>query len=110
MNTAWDMWHHRNQALHEETDNRALILEQEINNKVTKMYQLGPGAFITGAILLKHPLPNLLQLPHGYKKHWLDSAKIARTRKDKQQEGPYHSERKQMQHWVIRNPKQKTNT
>jgi len=77
MNTAWDMWHHRNQALHEEPNNRALILEQEINNKLTKMYQLGPGALITGATLLKHPLQKLLQLPLVYKKHWLDSAKIA---------------------------------
>jgi len=97
MNTAWDMWHHQNQALHEEPDNHALILKQEINNKVTKMYQLGPGAFITGATLLKHPLPNLLQLPLTYKKHWLDSAKIARTQRDKQREGLYHSKHKQLQ-------------
>jgi len=43
MNTVWDMWHNWNQALHEEPNNRALILEHEINNKVTTMYQLGPG-------------------------------------------------------------------
>jgi len=110
MNTAWDMWHNQNQVLHEEPDNQGLILKHKINNKVTKMYQLGPGAFITGATLLKHPLPNLLQLPLAYKKHWLDSAKIARTQWDKQQEGPYQSECKQMQWWVTRNPKQKTNT
>jgi len=67
MNTAWDMWQHRNQALHKEPDNHALILKQEINNKVTKMYQLGLGVFITGATLMKCPLPDLLQLPLAYK-------------------------------------------
>jgi len=109
MNTAWDMWQHRNRALHDKPDNRALILEQEINNKVTKMYQLGPGAFITGATLMKRPIADLLQLPLAYKVHWLESAKIAQTRRDKQREGPYHSECKQMQSWVIRTPKQNTN-
>jgi len=109
MATAWDMWHHQNQALHEEPDNHALILEHEINNNVTKLYQLGLGAFITRAMLLKHPLPDLLQLPLAYKNHWLGSVQIARTRRDKQCEGLYHSECKQMQRWVIRIPKQKQN-
>jgi len=109
MNTAWDMWQHRNQALHEEPDNRALILEQALNNKVTKMYQLGPGAFITGATLMKCLLPDLLQLPLAYKVHWLESAKIAPAQRDKQCEGLYHSKCKQMQTWVIQNPKQKPN-
>jgi len=77
MNTAWDMWQHRNRELHEEPDNRALILEQVLNNKVTKLYQLGPGAFITGATLMKCSLPDLLQLPQAYKVHWLESATIA---------------------------------
>ncbi len=84
MNTVWDMWQHRNQALHEEPENRALILEHEINNNVIKMYQLGLGAFIMGATLMKCLLPDLLQLPLAYKTHWLKSAKIARTRRHKQ--------------------------
>jgi len=96
MNTAWDMRHNQNQVLHKEPDNQALILEHEINNKVTKMYQLGPGAFITGATLLKHLLPDLLQLPLAYKNHWLDSAKIAWTWQDKQCKGLYQSECIQM--------------
>jgi len=109
MNTVWDMWQHRNRALHDEPDNRALLLEQAINNKVMKTYHLGPGVFITGATLMKHSLPDLLQLLLAYKVHWLESAKIARTKKDKQWEGPYHSKHKQMQTWVIQTPKKQPN-
>jgi len=107
MEISWDMWQHRNKALHEEPQNRALILEQDINNQVTKTYQLGPGAFITGATLMKRPLPDLLQLPVAYKRHWLESAKIAKARQDKQREGPYYSKCRQMESWVIRTPKTK---
>jgi len=32
--TAWDMWQHRNQALHEDTNNRQGILEVEVNRQV----------------------------------------------------------------------------
>ena len=56
------MWQHWNKALHEEPKNRELILEQAINHQVTKTYQLSPGAFITGATLMKRPLSDLLQL------------------------------------------------
>jgi len=53
MEIACDRWQHRNKVLHNEPENRALILEQVINTQVTKMYQLGPGAFISGATLMK---------------------------------------------------------
>ncbi len=106
MEIAWDMWQHWNKALHEEPENRELILEQAINHQVTKTYQLSPGAFITGATLMKRPLPDLLQLPLAYKQHWLESAKIAKARHNKQKAGPYHSDQQmQMQSWVIWTPK-----
>jgi len=75
---AWDMWQHRNKALHEEPDNCALILETEINKQVTEVYNLGAGAFSPSTALMKHNLPNLLQLPHAYKVHWLGMARIAK--------------------------------
>jgi len=35
---AWDMWQHQNKALHEELDNRALILEAEVNVLVKLLF------------------------------------------------------------------------
>jgi len=101
MGIAWDMWQHQNKALHEEPDNRALILETGVNEQVTELYNLGAGAFLPSAALMKHTLPDLLQLPQAYKIHWIGSAKIAKDRKDKQRAGPYASERRYMQTWLI---------
>jgi len=67
MEIAWDMGQHQHKVLHEEPANRDLILEQAINHQVTRMYQLGPGAFITRATLMKRSLPELLQLLLAYK-------------------------------------------
>ena len=67
MEIAWDMWQHQNKALHEEPENRELILEQAISHQVTKTYQLGPGAFISGATLMKRTQLDLLQLLLAYK-------------------------------------------
>jgi len=53
MEIAWDMWQHWNKALHKEAKNRALILEQELSSQITKTYQLGLGAFISSATLMK---------------------------------------------------------
>jgi len=68
MNIVWDMWQQRNQALHNKPENRALILKSKINNQVTKMYHLSPGAFIMGVTLMKCLLSELLQWPWAYKK------------------------------------------
>ncbi len=35
MNTAWDMWQHRNRELHEEPDNRATSAQQQSNKTVS---------------------------------------------------------------------------
>jgi len=103
---AWDMWQHRNKALHEEPDNYKLILETEINEQVTKVYNLGAGASSPSATLMKHALPKLFQLPNAYKVHWLGSVRIAKERKDKQKAGPYSSEHRYMQTWLIRTQNQ----
>jgi len=82
MGIAWDMWQHHNEALHEDAGNQHLILEMELNQKVTLVYELGQSAFANKTIL-KHLLPTLLQLLQAYKQHWLATATIAKQRQDK---------------------------
>jgi len=89
MGIAWDTWHYWNKALHEEPDKQALILEAEVNGQVAELYNLGAGAFLPSMALIKHTLPELLQLPQTYKIHGIGSAKIAKDHKDKQRAGPY---------------------
>jgi len=81
---------------------QALILETGINEQVIELYNLGASAFSPSTALMKHSLPDLLQLPLAYKIHWIISAKIAKAKKDKQQAGPYASKHRQMQKWLIR--------
>jgi len=97
MGIAWDMWQQRNKALHDEPDNRALIVEAEVNEQVMQLYNLGEPS----AALMKHTLPNLLQLPHAYKVHWIGSVQIAKKCKDRQCTRPYDSEWRYMQTWLI---------
>ncbi len=101
LGVAWDMWQHRNEALHENQDNRPRILEMETNSRVTALYNLGPGAFTNSISLFKHQLPQLLLLPHAYKKHWVKTAGIAKARQGQRKAGPYKSECKAMQIWLI---------
>jgi len=101
MGIAWNMWQHRNKALHKEPDNCTLIVEAEVNEQVTQLYNLGAGSFSPSAALMKHTLPNLLQLPHAYKRHWIRLAQIAKQHKDRQCTGPYDSEWRYMQTWLV---------
>jgi len=38
MMTAWDMWEHRNKALHEVEENKTNILEAELNQQIQEVY------------------------------------------------------------------------
>jgi len=86
------MWQHRNEALHEDKENRPQILEADTNQKVTELYALGPGAFANSNGMFKHPLVELLQLSQAYKKHWLEMARIAKACQDRWKAGPYQQE------------------
>jgi len=97
MGIAWDMWQHWNKALHREPNNQALILDAEINIHITELYSLGPGAFSLSMALMKHFLPELVQLPQGCKAHWIDSVQIAKECKDRLKARPYHQECQYMQ-------------
>jgi len=101
--TAWDMWQHHTNALHEDATNRQGILEAEVNSQVQVIYDIGPMALGSSAnTLLKRQIDVLLQLPTAYKLQWVATANIAKERTVQTQEGPYHSKRRQMQQWLIR--------
>jgi len=97
LGVAWDMWQHRNKALHKNQDNRPCILEMEMNSMVTALYDLGPSAFTNSTSLFKHPLPQLLSLLQAYKKHWVETAAIAKAHQDCRKAGPYQSKHRAMQ-------------
>jgi len=70
----------------------------EVNQQVSELYALGPSAFDHSTTLPKHPLPpELLQLPHVYKKHWVKTAMLAKVHQDCRKAGPYQSECRAMQ-------------
>jgi len=41
MMTAWDMWEHRNKALHELEENKPNILKAELNQQIWEVYGQG---------------------------------------------------------------------
>jgi len=97
---AWDMWHHRNHALHNSPTNCDQILECATNQRIRVIYDR--GSFPRDAIsLLKQTLPELITLPLAYKKQWVETALIAQKWWAKQLAGPYQSEWKYMQTWAI---------
>jgi len=49
---AWDMWQHRNKALHKMSSTWPRILEVEINKKVMELYGLGSSMFVSSS---QHP-------------------------------------------------------
>ncbi len=99
MMTAWDMWNHRNKALHEEASNRNSILEDAVNQQIREVYDQGTDQIPTEAqTLMKRPLPKLLKLPESYKKQWLDSVEAARARFIRLREIPSRQAQRPRQH------------
>ncbi len=41
MTMAWDMWNHRNKALHEQEENQPEILEAAVNQQIQEVYEQG---------------------------------------------------------------------
>jgi len=81
MMTAWDMWNHRNKALHEQDENKQEILEAAVNQNIREAYELGVSSLPTDAhSLLKRSLRRLLNLSVEYKHQWLASVAAAKAR------------------------------
>jgi len=52
MTMAWDMWQHRNKALHESEENKQTIVEANINQQIRQAYEHD------GPTLPKQPSPS----------------------------------------------------
>jgi len=104
-NVAWDMWEQRNDALHESTLNRGLILEKDINDKIRQIYSVGIGQLARGDFgLMKNPLEHQIQLPLHTKQQWVESIAAALHRKQIHEHGSMLAEQRLMETWVVRNP------
>jgi len=104
-NVAWDMWEQRNDALHDSTLNREIILEKDINDTIRQIYSVGIGQLARGDFgLMKHPLEHQLQLPLHTKQQWVDSIEAALHRKKIHEHGSMLAEQRLMETWVVRNP------
>ncbi len=81
MMTAWDMWNHRNKALHEQEENRSEILEAAVNQQIREVYEQGRQQLPPDAhTLMNRSLARLLRFPAAYKHQWLASVEAARAR------------------------------
>jgi len=88
MTTAWDMWHHHNEALHNSEANKHEILKDNINQEIKHAYNQSMESAPTAAKKLFHrPLKKLLQFPRYYKKQWMATLRAVQTRFQRQQEG-----------------------
>jgi len=94
MNTAWDMWQHQNEALHQEETNQQAILDYNINQEIHQAYEHHHGYWSPGVKTLFHrPLQKLLKLPRYYKKQWMATLRTVQTHFNQQREGLSRGER-----------------
>jgi len=78
--TAWGMWQHQNEALHESEVNQQEILGDAINQNICQAYAQGKGQLLKGAMsLMKWPLSKLLRLAAPYKQQWLARLEAVRA-------------------------------
>jgi len=77
-NISWDMWDHRNEALHHSQNARADILESRVNDQITALYQQGLQAIPRDSFaFFKTPLKILLTKTKQYKTRWVASVEVA---------------------------------
>jgi len=101
MMTAWDMWNHRNKALHEEEANKQAILEDAVNKKIRDTYQQGRALLPFNArSLMKRPLAKLLQFPEHYKRQWIASVEAAKAQFTRLGHNPARKERRTMTRYI----------
>ncbi len=102
--TAWNMWQHQNKALHDTEENHHVILEDEVNRRITTLYTRGPDAFSNSTTtLFEWSEADLIQIPLAYKTQCVATAIIAQAICNRQKAGPYSNECQCMQTWVIWN-------
>jgi len=87
MTTAWDMWQHCNDALHNSEANQREILDNDIDHKSNRLTTKVESLFPKQHRLLQWPNPKLLQFPWYYKKQWMATLRAVQTHFKLQQEG-----------------------
>jgi len=101
LNVSWDMWEHRNAALHHSTLHQADIIESKINNQIRETFALGLRDLPRDAFPLFHDtVEELLQKPRSYKEQWLDLVNAAKRRKQHHEHGTYIQEQRFMRRWL----------
>jgi len=92
-NISWDQWDHRNEALHNDTNNQEVILESKINSQVRDLFSSSLQAVPCNAMaLFKGTLDKLLQHSKQYKEQWAASMAVATQCKKHHKYGAYLSE------------------
>jgi len=100
-NISWDMWDHRNEALHQSADYQAEILDSLIDDQIRIFYGQGPQAVPRDAIaFFNGNLEDLIQKPKHYKEQWVESVKAAIQQKKHHEYGAYISEQRGMRRWL----------
>jgi len=100
-NISWDLWDHRNEALHKETSTQETILDSRTNGTIRWLLRGRPQVVLHDALpLFKGTLAELLQHPKPYKDQWIASVKAALWRKQHHEYSAYLSEQCGMRRWL----------
>jgi hypothetical protein len=77
--TAWDLWDHRNNVLHEQDSTLTVAMSNVIQREVIYTYNTLQGWLLPrkDAYLVKFPLEDLLRKDDSVKQAWLHGAKLA---------------------------------
>jgi len=110
-NILWDLWDHRNEALHHSKNARDDILDSRVNDQITVLYQQGLQAIPRDSFtFFKTPLKTLLTKTKQYKTRWVASVEAAIRRKKHHDHGAYLSEQRLMRRWLgLDNPNEHGN-
>jgi len=103
MMTAWDMWNHRNKALHEQEQNKQDILEATLNQQIQDVYNQGTSRLLPDAhTLMKQSQTRLLRFSVHYKHQWLASMEAAKARFKRHTGGQNRTRRRTMTQYLRR--------
>jgi len=100
-NISWDLWDHRNEALHNPQNARNDILDSRINDQIRSLFGQGLQAVPRDSFrFFQMTLNTLLDKPRHYKTSWVASVEVAKRRKQHHEYGAYLLEQRLMRHWL----------
>ena len=99
---AWDMWQHRNDALHKEQNNLKLLGHDTTKIEISDEYKKGADALMESdeKALFSQSLQDILQMPFQRQQAWVDKVKAARTLCDIRNEMTMKAERSLMKKFL----------